>query len=392
LSGLAITGASCLCLLLLFLPLSGAFALDLGEWLPGLKVSPFLSERVQYESNVFQAPSHAQSDVVFKTIPGFLADYAFGPHSLSAGYRAEILNWVELRSQDTVHHIAVGQLKLDFPRLLVNLRDDFARTSDPPGSELTGRIQSTTNVLAPESEYRLTERFAVGANYSWTHVRFDDDFLGQLLDRDEHLTGASVFWRIRPKTDARLSYSYTRKNFTQAGDRDVAIHAVTLGLRGDLTAKLSSTFRVGFQTRDPQSGVAPGYTGLILGGDWIFRPTEHTTITLMTDRSVQESSFGDTPYYVTSNASLEVQQQFGSKLTGTVRVGGGINEYPSKQTIGDVTDWRSDTFFAAGATVEYQIQPWLLVGVEYTHTFRRSNFDTFDYQDDKVVAKVTLQF
>ena len=390
LSGPARAVAVCLCLLLL--PLSGAFALDLGEWLPGLKLTPFLSERVQYESNVFQSPDHAQSDVVFMTIPGFLADYTFGPHSLSAGYRAEILNWVELTSQDTVHHIGVGQLRLEFPRLLLNLRDDFTRTSDPPGSELTGRIKSTTNVLAPESEYRLTERFAVGANYSWTRVRFDDDFLSPLLDRDEHLIGASVFWKVLPKSDVRLSYSYTRKDFTQTSDRDVTVHTVSLGLRGDLTAKLSSTFRVGFQTRVPESSVARGYTGLILGGDWIYRPTERTTITLVTDRSVQESSFGDIPYYVTTNASLGVQQQFGSKLTGTVRVGGGMNKYPSKQTVGDVTDWRSDRFFAAGATVEYQIQPWLFVGAEYMHSFRRSNFDTFDYQDDKVVAKVTLQF
>jgi len=379
-----------LCLLLL--PLSVAVALDLGEWLPGLTLSPFLSERVQYESNVFQAPSHAQSDVVFKTIPGFLADYAVGPHSLSAGYRAEILNWVQLTSQDTVHHIAVGQLKLDFPRLAVNVRDDFSRTSDPPGTELTGRIMSTTNVLGPESEYRLTERFAVGANYSWTYVRFDDESLGQILDRDEHLIGASVFWKVLPKTDARLGYSYTRKDFTQTSDRDVSVHTVTLGLRGDLTAKLASTFRVGVQIRDPQSSVMPGYTGLILGGDWLYRPTEQTTISLLTDRSVQESSFGDTPFYVTSNATLGVQQQFGSKLTGTVRVGGGMNKYPTKQTVGDVTDWRSDSFFLAGAAVDYQIQPWLLVGAEYTHTFRRSNFDTFDYQDDKVVARVTLQF
>ncbi len=60
-----------------------ALALDLGEWIPGLKLSPFLSERVEYQSNVFQVPSHSQSDVIFKTIPGFLADYTFGPHSVT---------------------------------------------------------------------------------------------------------------------------------------------------------------------------------------------------------------------------------------------------------------------------------------------------------------------
>src|SRR5262249_55335111 len=196
-----------------------------------------------------------------------LADYTLGPYSLSVGYRAEILKWLELTSQDTVHHIAVSQFRADLPRLLVNVRDDFTRTSDPPGTELTGRILSTTNVLAPGAEYRLTERFSVGANYAWTRVRFDDEQFAVLLDRDEHVLGGSVFWKFLPRSDVRLSYSYTKKNFTLATDRDVVLHTGIVGLRGDLTAKLSSTFRIGIQHREPEASFQPGYTGLVAGGD-----------------------------------------------------------------------------------------------------------------------------
>ena len=128
------------CLLTVVLAWSPAVAFDLGEWVPGLKLSPFLSERVEYESNVFQAPSHSQGDVIFKTIPGILADYQFGSHSLSAGYRAEILNYATLTAQDNTHHIAAGQLRLEFPRTLINLKDDFTRTSDPPGTLPLGLI------------------------------------------------------------------------------------------------------------------------------------------------------------------------------------------------------------------------------------------------------------
>ena len=385
--GPAVLGALWVCLV----PLS-ATALDVGEWIPGLKLSPFLAERVEYESNVFQVPSHSQSDVVFKTIPGLLADYTFGPHSLSLGYRAEILRWVQLTSQNTVHNIGVGQLRLDFPRLLFNLREDFIQTTDPPNSELTGQVKSTTNLLAPESEYRLTERFSVGVNSAWSRIRFHDPSLDPLLDRDEYLIGGSVFWKFLPKADLQLQYTYQRKVFTETSDLDVHVHTVTLGLRGDLTAKLSSTFRIGVQARDPLTSSEPGYLGLVGGGDWIYRPTEQTTITLVTDRSVQESSFGDTPFYVTTGASLGIQHQFGPKLAAGVRVGGGVNQYPTKQTIDGLTAWRQDNFFGGGVTAEYQIQPWLLVGAEYAHTFRRSNFDTYDFQDDRITGKVTLQF
>jgi len=39
---------------------SPAVAFDLGEWVPGLTLSSFFSERLEYESNAFRAPSHSR--------------------------------------------------------------------------------------------------------------------------------------------------------------------------------------------------------------------------------------------------------------------------------------------------------------------------------------------
>ena len=110
-----------------------------------------------------------------------------------------------------------------------------------------------------------------------------------------------------------------------ATDRDVTRHVVTLGLRGDLTAKISSTFRLGFERRIPEASNATGYTGLIGGGEWIYKPTERTTITLTTDRSVQESTFETAPFYLSTSAALGAQYQILPKLTGSVRAGVGLS-------------------------------------------------------------------
>jgi hypothetical protein len=380
------------CLLALAVPCTPALAFDLGEWVPGLKVSPFLSEKVEYESNVFQVPSHSQDDVVFKTIPGFLADYTFGAHSLSAGYRAEILRYLDLTNQDTVHHIAVGQLILDFPRTKLTLRDDFTRTSDPPGTELTGRILSNTNALRPEGEYRFTPTFSTGLNYSWTRTRFDDRAIGDLIDRDEHLIGASVFWKFVPKGDLFLNYSYGWSSFTESSDRDFTSHNITVGLRGDITSKLSSTFRVGYTREDPVHGNQTSFNGLILGGDYVYKPLERLTFTLSTQRARQESTFGTVVFYVTNNATLSAVYQILPKVSLSARVGGGTNEYSAKQTADGKTDFRHDSFLLGGAQVDYDIQPWLRVGLEYLRTSRDSNFPSFRFVDDRVTGRATVQF
>ncbi len=382
--------ASLVLLVLSLLPVSSAAGLDLGQWVPGLRLSPFLSERVEYESNVFQVPSGSQHDVIFKTIPGFLLDYLSGPYSLSVGYRAEILNYVELTGQDTVHNIAVGQFRVDLPRLTVNVRDDFVQTTDPPTSELTGPIKSTTNTLAPDAEYRLADRFSAGLNASWTHVDFQQSV--DELDRDEYLFGASLFWKFRPRADVRLNYSYSFKDFSVQSERNVTLNIVTVGLRGELTPRLTSTFRIGYESREPNESGLKGFHGLVLGGDWVYRATDRTTISLLTDRSPQESIFLDNFFYVSTTASLVLQQQFGPKLVANLRVTGGKNDYPVQTTFDGQTKFRHDTIFAWGAGVNYDIRPWLRVGAEYSHTRRDSNYNFFDFADDKAVVKVTLQF
>lgn len=377
-------------LVVLFLSVSPASALDLGEWVAGLKLSPFISERIEYETNIFQVPSGAQDDVIFKTVPGFLIDYTVGPNALSLGYRAEILRFATLEGQDAVHHIGVGQIRLELPRTLVNLRDDFTKTSDPPGTELTGRIKSTTNTLAPEAEYKLTDRFSAGLNYAWTHVDFERTV--NQLDRDEHLIGGSVFWKFLPKTDLRLSYNYGQKNFDSATERDVTRHVATVGLRGDLTARLSSTFRAGFESRDAERSTQKDFTGYVVGGDWTYKPTDRTTLSLITNRSVEESTFGNTAFFVSTTGTLLAEHTFVPKVSANARLTGGVNEYPTKETLGERTKFRKDTLSGWGAGVDYDIQPWLRVGAEYSHTRRISNFNEFNFADDKITGRITLQF
>ncbi len=369
-----------------------AIALDLGDWVPGLKLTPFVSQKTTYETNIFQAPSDAKDDVILTTIPGFLAEYGGSRHSVTVGYRTEILRYLSLTNQDTENHFAVGQLRLEFPRLLVNIRDNFDKTNSPPNTELTGPVISATNTLVPTVEYRLTQRFSLGANFNWTRVDFERSDLAHDLNRDELLAGPTLYWKILPKSDLGLSYSYGEKQFDSATDRDVTRHVITVGIRGDLTAKLSSTFRGGYEIREATAGSHQGFSGLSLGGDWSYRPDERTRFMLITDRSLYESTFGSSPYFVSTVATLLAEHQFGPKLSVNARVTGGTNSYPTKETVGGRTKFREDTLYGWGAAAYYDIQRWLRVSLDYSTTRRSSNFNDFSFTDDRFTGTVTLQF
>lgn len=382
-----LTGA--LALLFVLGSVHSGFAIELGEWVPGLRVTPFLSERVEYETNILQTPSAAKDDIIFRTIPGALAEWNFGPHSLTAGYRAEILNFLRFGNLDRVHHIFAGLLLMEFNRLTVNVRDDFISTSDPQNTEQTGRIESTTNTLTSGAEYRLTDRFSVGGSGLWTHVSYPT--LPQ-LDREEYLLGPSVFWRITPKADLSLNYFYGQKFWDSTfAFRNVTRNLILMGVRGDLTAKVSSTFRIGFEDREPQGSGLPSYRGVVASGDWKYRPTERLTLTLVTDRSVQESTFGHQVFYVATTGTISATYKLGSKVAASVQFSAGDNAYPGKETLNGQTKWRRDTLLGWGGGVGYDVQWWLRVGGDYVHTSRSSNFGVFNYQDDKVTLFATLQ-
>jgi hypothetical protein len=370
---------------------SPASAVELNEWVPGLRVTLFVTERLEYETNVFQT-REAQDDLISRTVPGFLLDYGRGPITFSAGYRAEILRFLDLTSQDDEHHIAVGQFRLELPRLEIDVRDDLTITSDPPTSELTGRIDSTTNVLKPEAKYKLTERLFVGLGHTWTHVNFERSVAE--LNREEHLTSGKVGWKIRPRADLTLEYGYGTKEFDVA-ERDVTRHVVGVGLTGELSPKFSSAFTFGYEVRQADGRDAEDTSGLVFGGSLTYRPTERTSLTLYATRSFEESTFTTRGlFFESTTGTLTVQQQFTRKLSANLRATLAENDYPTKTSGGldDRSRFRNDIFFGWGGGVEYEIQKWLVVGAEYSHSRRNSNFSEFDYKDDKFTGKVTLQF
>lgn len=361
--------------------------------LPGFKVTPFLTERVEYESNVFQAPSRAKDDVIIKTIPGVLIELPIGPHRLDLGARFEFLNFMDLEDQDATHFFLLGKLALNFPGgLSVAVKEDFAHTTDPPGTELTGRIKSTTNTFSPSVEYSLARRFAIGADYTWTHVDFETSAV-EALDRDEHTWGLTGFWKVAPKTDLLLNASYGFKDFDSASQRNVDRFIVVTGVRGEITPRLVSTFRIGFENREPRKDDFTPYRGLVASGDWVWTPTNRTRLTLVTERYVAESIFATNFWYLANMVTLMAEQKFTPKLTGTARLFGGTNEYPDKTAkVNGVQAWRSDEILGASLGIDYQIQRWLGIGADYTHTRRYSNFNNVQFKNDIVGAKVTLSF
>lgn len=382
-----------------------AWAVDLGQWVSGLKAQLYANERFEYDTNVFLQRSRAEDDFIIRSALGFVATYEKGPVSLGAGYRAEFLDFLTLNSQDNIHHFPVLNLAISPERWKLGLRTSVSATSDPPNSEITSRLDTTTITFAPDYEYKLTPRLALGVNYGWNRVIYDKR--AEPLNKIEQVFGGSVFWKFVSKSDVYFRYNYGFSDFVQPAqprddgrltDRDVdARHIFLVGLRGDVTPKISSSFQIGYETREYESVRFGEESTILLGGETTYRPTERTRLSLLSSRSIQDSIFGQrllTITYVSTAFTLVGEQQLGTKVRANGRVLHVTNEYPNKEVTGTEVRqrWRDDTILGWGGGIDYDIQKWLTVGAEYAHTRRDSTFSEFNYKDDKITAKLTLQF
>lgn len=379
----------------LLLAATPAAAIELGDWVPGLKFSPFITERVDYETNVFQARTNTEDDFSSRTVPGFTLSWEGGPLKTSTGLRFEILRFLELTRQDNEHVLAFGDIRVELPKLRAGVRDDFTHTSDPPGAEIVERLESTINVFTTDAEYKFTSRLSAGVSYAWTHVNFERRV--DTLDRNEHLGTVSVFWRFLREADLRLSYSRGATVFNEGdGERDISRNVYAIGVRGDLTPKLSSTLRYGYEEREREGTSTAQRAGntFIIGGDLVFKPTDKLRLSLLADRSFQESTFAESGFFVATTGTLLAEYRITPKITTNARFTASENDYPSKERVAAERFFkaRNDTLLGWGGGLEYEIAKWLLVGGEYSHSRRDSNFETFDYRNDKFSAKITLQF
>ncbi len=120
---------------------------------------------------------------------------------------------------------------------------------------------------------------------------------------------------------------------------------------------------------------------------------ERTRFALLTQRTVEESTFATNLWYVSTLVALSAEHSFNGKLKASARVFGGTNDYPDKAAkVNSTFHYRHDSLVGVGVGLDYQIQKWLGVGADWAHTDRRSNFENFQYSDDVVAAKVTLSF
>ena len=365
--------------------------------LGGTELHPSISLSHSYDDNIYlNDDSNVENvgDSVTVFSPSIELKRTHDERSFLLSYKVDIHRFHDQDKEDRENHSATAFLDTRFPAgLRLRLRDSFVKTAEPASSELTEKDERMQNLFEVAIASNVFDRLAFELNYGATMHDYDEDSNPALekQDRRDEAYGGELLLRLLPKTSLFLDYRKGQIAYevTIAGDeRDSTYDKYGIGLKGQITSKLTVDIMGGYENRKYESAAKTDFKSEIasLSINYDFSPISKFTLTGA--RKTQESFFVDlasnsSNYFVENRISLKMDYKMTHKVSANLDTYYGLNDYT------DDVD-RKDTLSGVNVNLKYDVRPWFAIGAGYAYMQRDSDLDTLLYSEDYQVNRYSL--
>lgn len=342
----------------------------------------FLTARAEarYEDNITFSPDGLEDDdVIVEFTPG--AELLFGKNSLTTGSLVVAERFIAYTDHDEFneelarvafnsHYDGVKlQLRTEasYRELMQNSRDE----------QLDGRlVRRDVTTAGVSGEYAATEKSKLGLGFRYGITDYKTD---GFVDRDTWAVPANYYFAITPKIDLSAGIEYSETD-VDAANADSERMFYNVGARGDFTAKLSGYFRVGYATREDDSGSDSDMIGLDAGLTYFYSQKTQFTLDLSNDF---DSSSGGRGQEIAS-VNLGIRSNFTVGFSGRASIG-----YRQVEYIG--AD-REDDYLTASLGVAYSVNSFLSVEAYYNYLDNSSNVDGAEFEANIIGIAANLRY
>ena len=393
---------------------------DLPEVKPGqemrlgaLRLHPSFQTAVEQDDNVRLSSSNKQDDVIFTQMPGMLGEVRMGDHRMTAGYWAEVINFAEQSEENAVNHIVNGDLRLNFNHLKVDITELMEKSTSRLFDEDSSRKEVLLNTAGVRARLeRPRWVFEGGYKNNLTDYRNQSSVTN---DRDEGIVSMLAGRKMAPKTTLFVEGAGGRVDYDSNVDNADHEYWQVMGgavfkeffqkmdaegvLVREPQARMTATFRACFQRRQLSDvsgrGSQKGYRGLVADASFLYRPTVSDAATVGYSRTIEVSTFGPNEWYRQDKVSLSWKKRLLRKFYAVPRFSWQRFSYPELHTVSGETARREDDHLQFQGELRYEPrvnkvtgEAWAWVSLFYTFRNRESNFDSLDFDNNKVGLKV----
>lgn len=350
-----------------------------------------LTTSVTYDSNIYLRNENEVDETIYTIRPG--ATWSFGQNARtrgSVGYQVAFRNYQNDSGPSA--RLGSGGAQIAYEGAVVTLnaavshQQNDQNTRDVSGLIERELIRTESTQVQAQGSVPLSAKTSLetGASVDWI------DYKQQGLVGSRNITvPVTVYTQITPKLSASSGVSFSQLSPDGNGptSRDWYYN---VGLRGSLSAKLSTRFTVGYRTREVTGQQNENLWGFDGGFD--LQATEKTSLSLALSRDFGNSALGesteDSAYTLTFATSPGLQWQLDGSLSyGTTDYGG--NVFAGGQLL---QTGRSDKYWTVSSSASYLFTSWLSINLKLAYQTNDSNLVPFEYNATTATLAVALQY
>ena len=312
-------------------------------------------------------------------------------------YGIDIYRHTDFTEEDRESHRLEGLFQYNFGGgFSIELLDRYEDGFDPISvGAVTRRDEYKENLFNAILAYDISEKLELRLDY--TH--FDLDYENRLLNgiplagRNRQDSGYSgyLFFKIRPKTSIFAQYRYIDIDYELdilAGDSQEQHYLG--GFEWHMTTKSMGRLKVGYGLKDFDSPARNEVDNFILEGEFHHSFTPKTTLGLAVFRRTDETTIQETDYVLTQGVSANYNQLLTTKLTGNLFASYAWDQYQDEIVFADETREREDRLFRIRPSLRYELTRWLMADAAYSFTKRDSNFDIYDFDENRFSFHISI--
>lgn len=358
-----------------------------GNW----KLHPIGAVQEQFDSNIFLQPSGEKKDWITTFRGGFQGEgIVMGDTDVTAGYLAEYNLFANYSKESALNQYGNAAIQHQFKDITFNVDDEFQHTYSRPNSETTQRVLWNENNLGfkASAEYN---RFGWSAEYRPIYYNYQTEgWEGE--NRWENDANLVLSYRVYTKTYVFNEINYGNIDYVKKLNSDANFYQDLIGVRGKLTAKLTGTMKVGWQYRHYIRETMKDFDSPVTMAGLLEEFSDRDKLEINWIRSPYESLWTPANYYVDNRIDLKHTHKFTHKLSGNIGGGYALDTYPASALDGSTWKKRDDNTWNVGAGIEYDIQKWLVWTAGYSFIQRKSNFSSFNYDDNLVTTAINVTY
>jgi hypothetical protein len=342
---------------------------------------------VRSNSNVFRQASDEESDVVATVSPGFELNSGRGTDlNITVRTRYDIASYADLNELDNEAFHLNGLSSYATERLQLSADASFDEYNSTYIKDRAGNgdlIELEVVAASVLGEYKLTPKFSFSAGVDYK----DTDFIGNAADlaADTQLTAVpfNLYYELTPKLDLSLGYRYAETEFTERPSDFPSYENeqqfFSVGLRGDLRAKLKGTLKAGYR-ENARSDTNRDSGTLGVDGDLTWSLTPKLTSQLALSRDFGAGGDGTT----TQESSIAINNNYMINENWSARAN---LKYSNRDYVSD----REDDTYLASLRLNYILNVHWSFSGGYTYSENNSTGPA-DYTDHAFDLSVAVRY